>query len=96
MIYQLRTEYSVQAMCKFFRVSRAGYYGWVRRMERVDADGERMQLVQQAYQCSRRTYGYRRIAHWLRREYGRGINPKAVLRLMQKMGVRSIARRLRH
>ena len=93
MIYQLRKEYSVQAMCTFFRVSRAGYYGWVRRMERVDADGERMQLVQQAYQRSRRTYGYRRIAYWLRREYGRVINPKAVLRLMQKMGLRSIARR---
>lgn len=54
-----------------------------------------MHLVAQAYQHSHRTYGYRRISYWLRRRYGRTINPKAVLRLMQKMGIRSIARRRR-
>lgn len=93
MIYQLRKEYSVRAMCEFFGLSRAGYYEWIHRMNRGDADRERMQLVEHAYRRSHQTYGYRRIAHWLRREHGCVINHKAVLRLMQKMGLHSIARR---
>jgi putative transposase len=94
-IYQLRKEYSVLAMCEFFGVSRAGFYAWARRIDRADADLERLQLVEQAYLRSHRTYGYCRISLWLRNEIGRVINPKAVLRLMQKMGIRSIARRRR-
>lgn len=93
MIYQLRQEYLIQAMCVFFRVSRAGYYAWVHRMDRTDADQERMQVIEQAYERSHRTYGYRRVALWIRRERGLQMNPKAVLRLMRKMGIRSIARR---
>lgn len=95
MIYQLRKEYPIQAMCVFFRVSRAGYYAWMHRLDRVDVDEERMQVIEQAYQRSHRTYGYRRIALWIRRERGLRMNAKAVLRLMQKMGLRSIARQRR-
>lgn len=82
-------------MCAFFGISRAGYYSWLQRLGRVDPDWERMQLVQQAYRRSHRTYGYRRITYWLRREKGLVLNHKAVLRLMQKMGLRSIARQRR-
>ena len=62
-------------------------------MDRANTDAQRLNLVEQAYQCSHRTYGYRRIAQWIRREHGQVINPKAVLRLMQKQGLHSIARR---
>ncbi len=62
-------------------------------MDRADADLERIKLIEQAYQCSRRTYGYRRIADWVRREHGLRMNHKAVLRLMRKVGIRSIARK---
>lgn len=62
-------------------------------MDRVDVDQERMRLVAQAYWSSHRTYGYRRISLWVRQQRGCRINSKAVLRLMQKMGIRSIARR---
>ena len=62
-------------------------------MARADADVERMQVIEQAYQRSHRTYGYRRITYWLRCERSFVMNHKAVLRLMQKMGIRSIARK---
>jgi hypothetical protein len=67
----------------------------MKRMDRADTDLERMQLVEQAYQRSHRTYGYRRITYWLQREYPSAINHKAVLRLMQKLGIRSQARQRR-
>lgn len=79
-------------MCKLFGVSRAAYYAWVRRLEQPDPDAERMSWVQEAYEQSHRTYGYRRITLWLQRQ-GICMNHKAVLRLMHKLNIRSVARK---
>jgi transposase InsO family protein len=85
----------VTALCGFFGISRAAYYAWVKRMAQPDPDAPHLQLVQEAYTASRRTYGYRRIQIWLERQRGLRLNHKTVLRLMQKLGIRSIARRRR-
>lgn len=82
-------------MCNFFGVSRAAYYAWVKRLDRPDPEVARMELVQQAYETSHRTYGYRRITLWLRKQTGVSINHKAVLRLMRKLNIRSVARKRR-
>ncbi len=39
-------------------------------MGRPDPDQERMKVVLEAYEKSRKTYGYRRIQIWIEREYG--------------------------
>ena len=80
-------------MCAFFGVSRAAYYAWVNRGSRPDPDGDRMALIQEAYDASHQTYGYRRIQIWIQQNRGVTINHKAVLRLMNKMGIRSVARK---
>jgi transposase InsO family protein len=80
-------------MCTFLGVSRAAYYVWVKRLERADADGERLEQVQEAYERSHCTYGYRRIVLWLYKHKGVCINHKAVLRLMHKLNIRSVARK---
>jgi putative transposase len=82
-------------MCQFFGVSRAGYYAWVKRPNQADRQAERKQWVQEAYEKSRRTYGYRRIGIWIRRNKGQIINHKAVLRLMRSLNIHSIARKRR-
>ena len=92
MIYQHREEYEVKAMCEFFHISRATYYAWVKRVEQPDKDRERMRLVQVAWEKSRKTYGYRRVTIYLQQN-GHQINHKAVLRLMNKLGIRSVARK---
>jgi len=74
-------------------VSRSAYFAWVKRMDRPDPDQERMQLVIEAYESSRKIYGYRRIQIWIEREYGVQINHKAVLRLMRKLRIRSVSRK---
>ncbi len=79
-------------MCTFFAVSRAAYYAWLTRSQQPDKDRVRMQAVQEAWEKSHRTYGYRRVALWLRQHKGLVINHKAVLRLMNKLNIRSIAR----
>ena len=85
----------MKAMCSFFGISRAAYYAWVKRMDHADADQPRMDWVQEAYAASHRTYGYRRIRLWLAHKRHIRLNRKPSLRLMRKMGLRSIARQRR-
>ena len=83
----------MREMCSFFGISRAAYYAWRKRMDQPDPDAERMQQVLEAYEASKKTYGYRRIDLWLRQKRTITINHKSVLRLMNRLGIHSIARR---
>jgi len=83
----------VKAMCLFFGTSRAAYYAWVKKMDCSDPDQEPLEWVREAYQASRRTYGYRRITLWIGKHKGKVINHKAVLRLMNKLNLHSIVRK---
>jgi len=83
----------VKAMCEFFAVSRAAYYTWVQHQEQPDPDAERQQWIGEAYEKSHRTYGYRRITIWVRKFKGVRINHKAVLRLMNRLNIHSVARK---
>jgi putative transposase len=83
----------VKAMCAFFGISRAAYYNWSKRIERPDRDIGKKELIQKAYQASHRTYGYRRITWWIMQNCGVTINHKTVLRLMNQLGIRSVARK---
>lgn len=80
-------------MCQFFGNSRAAYYVWGNRLKQLDPAQARMELVQEAYRKSRRTYGYRRITLWIRKNKGIFITHKAVLRLMDKLNIHSVARK---
>jgi transposase InsO family protein len=80
-------------MCEFFGVSRAAYYKWLKRLEKPDPDAERMQQVQAVYEASHKIYGYRRITIQLQDRQEVRINHKAVLRIMHKLGIRSLARK---
>ena len=53
-----------------------------------------MREVQVVYEQSHKTYGYRRITLELQDKQRLQINHKAVLRLMRKLGIRSVARKL--
>jgi putative transposase len=79
-------------MCAFFGISRAAFYAWQKRMDRPDPDAERKQQIREAYDASKKTYGYRRIGLWLRQKRAVIINHKAILRLMNGLGIHSVAR----
>jgi putative transposase len=65
-------------------------------MSHEERNSAKKDLIETAWQRSRRTYGYRRITDWIRREKGLQINHKAVLRLMQALGIRSVARKRKY
>lgn len=82
----------MKAMCEFFGISRAAYYEWNQKVTQPDTDHAHLAVVQEAYEQSHKTYGYRRITLWLRKYKGLCLNHKLVLRLMNKLNIRSIAR----
>ena len=94
-VYRHREKYSIFEMCRFFKVSRSGYYDFVRRLGRKPKDEDLAGLIGQCQESCKRTYGYRRVAIWLDRN-GVHHNPKTVLRVMQKYGLLSVIRRRKY
>ena len=79
-------------MCKFFEVSRSGYYAFLKRIDIPARDLPLAEKIKECQEESHRTYGYRRVHIWLERQ-GIYRNPKTVLRLMQKYNLLSVVRR---
>ena len=93
-IYRHRVEYPVAVMCKFFGVSRSGYYTFVKRQEQPEQDAQLAAKINECQNKTDKTYGYRRVWKWLKdRNIKR--NPKTVLRIMKKYGLLSEIRRRR-
>ena len=93
-IHRHRNEYPVAVMCRFFEVSRSGYYTFVARSAQPERDAELAKKIEECQTKTDKTYGYRRIWRWLRdRNIKR--NPKTVLRVMKKYGLLSEIRRRR-
>lgn len=91
-IFKHKDKYGINSMCKFFGVSRSGYYAFLRRMNIPDKDLPLAEKIKECQEESHRTYGYRRVHIWLERQ-GIYRNPKTVLRVMQKYNLLSVVRR---
>lgn len=61
-------KYPVAVMCKFFSVSRSGYYAFLKRQGRKSKEEFLADLIQKCQQESYGTYGYRRVGIWLERK----------------------------
>ena len=94
-IYRHTDKYSISEMCRLFEVSRSGYYGFVKRMDKPAKDLELSELIRECQQETKQTYGYRRVAIWLERK-GVHHNPKTILRVMNKYNLLSVVRRRRY
>ena len=81
-------------MCRFFKVSRSGYYDYVGRMDMPAKDLELAEKIEECQNKCGKTYGYRRVHIWLERN-GVHKNPKTVLKVMQKYNLLSVIRRRR-
>lgn len=79
-------------MCKFFGVSRSGYYAFLKRLDIPDRDLPLAEKIRECQEESHNTYGYRRLHIWLEKQ-GIYCNPKTVLRVMQKYNLLSVVRK---
>ena len=94
-IYRHKGKYSISEMCRFFEVSRSGYYDYVHRMDIPEWDLPLAKKIQECQEKCGKTYGYRRVHIWLERN-GIFRNPKTILRVMQKYGLLSVVRRKKY
>ena len=94
-IYRHKDKYSISEMCRFFGVSRSGYYGYVSRMDIPAWDLSLAEKIRECQDECGNTYGYRRVHIWLERN-GIYRNPKTILRVMQKYGLLSVIRRKKY
>jgi putative transposase len=83
-------RFPIEKMCFVLKVSRSGYYGWlrgdpsVRTMQNRTLKGQ----IRSIHERSRHTYGSPRITHELR-EQGIHVSRSRVARLMKAAGIRS-------
>ena len=94
-IYRYKERYSISEMCRFFEVSRSGYYGYVSKMDIPAWDLPLAEKIRECQDECGQTYGYRRVHIWLEKK-GIYRNPKTVLRVMQKYGLLSVIRRKKY
>lgn len=89
-IHEHRFEFRVEKMCKVLKVSRSGYYAWLKRpqSERKKRKERLAKRIKQIFLESRRLYGSPKITEELRSE-GEKISRKTVARIMKELGLRS-------
>ena len=94
-IYMNRNRYPISVMCRFFGVSRSGYYDYVGRLDQPVHDAELAAIIREQQEKCDKTYGYRRMWKWLRKVKEIHRNPKTILRIMKKYELLSEIRRRR-
>lgn len=92
-IERFREKYPINSMCRIFEVSRSGYYAWRKRQGIPARDQWLVDLIIDCQQRCKQTYGCRRVRRWLKRQHGRNVNLKAILRVMRKLDLLSQVRR---
>ncbi len=91
-----RAEFSIAAMCRVLRVSRSGYYAWLKRPPSrwEAADRELIEHIRRIHAESRGTYGAPRVQAALRK-LGVHAGRARIGRLMAADGLRGVCRRRR-
>ena len=84
-------------MCRFFGVSKSGYYDYLKRGEQPDHNAEVAEMIRERReQRYGRSLGCRRMQRWLLMEKGIKRNYKTIWRIMQRYGMLSECRRRRY
>ena len=82
-------------MCELYGVTRGGYYAWEKRplSQRGAEDARLLELICDAHQASRETYGSPRIHAALKRS-GETVGKRRIERLMRENGIQACSERL--
>jgi len=80
-------------MCKFFGVSKSGYYDFVKKINVPAKDKYIASLISECQEKSNKTYGCRRVKIWLEKQKHIFLNQKTILRIMNKYDLLSEIRR---
>ena len=84
------SKFSIEMMCKVFKVSRSGYYSWIKhKPSKWDIENQKiLEQIRQIHQESKQIYGSPKITEELRDRKVKVSRPR-VARLMKKAQIRS-------
>ncbi len=71
-------------MCDIARVSRSGYYRWLKQADEIDKDYNDYLLIKEIFDKGKRKYGWRQIKMKLEREKNTVMNHKKIIQIMKK------------
>lgn len=89
-IHELKDQVkvSIESLCKYYEVSRSGYYEWVKtipnRQKREEQDYADFVVIEETWLKHNKKHGYLRINMDLKNDEGIIMNPKKIYRLMMK------------
>lgn len=95
-IYDLKEEYKISKLCKYLKVSKSGYYRWLKlgRPIRYSFDNVLADMIEEIFY---ETYkGYRFIRDEIIRRYGVIYNDKTVYKYMKILGLSSPIRKKKY
>ena len=95
LVEQLAGKYTIQEMCKFYGVSRSGYYRYLKHKDVLGKDTDIATMIAECQGNRGKIHGYRYVQLWLDKVKGVYRNPKTILRIMRKYGLLSDVRRKR-
>lgn len=87
-------EYSIERMCKVFKVSRSAYYHWLKhgRCSKITEDEFLISQIEKSFNRSKGTYGSPRIYEELK-SLGQKISRSSIGRIMKANGLKSRVKR---
>jgi putative transposase len=90
-------SYTVSELCQLLRVSRSGYYKWLKRPIPLSetVNQELMEYMEDLHRTHNGILGYKRMTTWVNKKLGTHYNKKRIRRLMRVMGISSSIRRKR-
>ena len=80
-------------MCNIARVSKSGYYEWLKRADKTDKDYGDCLIVKEIFDKGKSKYGWRTIKMRLKREKQIVMNHKKIIRIMKKYDLAAKIRR---
>ncbi len=83
----------IQLLCSIAKVSRSGYYRWLKQAEETDKDYGDYLLVKEIFDKGKSKYGWRQMKMGLKREKKIIMNHKKKIRIMKKYNLVSKIRR---
>ncbi|WP_223595634.1 IS3 family transposase [Neobacillus bataviensis] len=98
-IFELSTQYPVNLLCELAKVSRSGYYKWLKQKEVITPKKQENEVIKnyivEVYEEANGTYGYPRITASIRQQYEIKVNHKRIYRLMKEMKLQAKIRKKR-
>lgn len=71
-------------MCNIAKVSRSGYYKWLKNTDKIDKDYDDYLLIKEIFESGKFKYGWRQIRMNLERKKKVKMNHKKIIRIMKK------------